>query len=41
VRVVRQEIEVGKQVVNEDSPVKKVNLEEVPPEAEDDAPATP
>lgn len=41
VRVVRQEIEVGKQVVNEDSPVKKVNLEETPPEAEDDAPATP
>jgi membrane protein len=42
VRVVRQEIEVGKQVVNEDSPVKKVNLEENPPETEqDDAPATP
>ena len=41
VRVVRQEIEVGKQVVNDDSPVKKVKLEEEVPEQETDAPAAP
>jgi membrane protein len=41
VRVVRQEVEVGKQVVNEDSPVKKVHLEDAAPEQEADSPAAP